>query len=388
MWPFSPRDSAHGKTFPHIAHTEHHRRPRVAVVYTHFPHYRNPVFKELASSCNYDFYFFYDRKGVDPTIISGDGLSKSYQIRAFRFRSLMFQPGFFWTCVWRNFDAFIFLGNPYILTTWLYAAICKIRNKKVVFWTHGWIKKKEGRKGWVRSVFYLLSDMLMLYGDRAKEIGISKGFSLKRIQVIYNSLDYPAQMAIRESRLMLDRSIDAPYFLCVSRLVPEVNLTIAIEALALFPKDSLKSVFLVIVGDGPERAALEQAASRLAVSVIFLSAVYDEQRLADLFMNCVAVVSPGKVGLLAIHALAYGVPVITHDCLDHQMPEIEAIIPGRTGSLYQHGNVHDLARAMLHHLHHERTDAEIRDAIRVIEDKYTPAVQCKLIEQGLERLGV
>lgn len=388
MWPFSPGYRAHCRASPHITHADYHRRPRVAVVYTHFPHYRNAVFEELASSCNYDVYFFYDKKGVDPTIISGGDLIKSCQTQTFRFHSFMFQPGFFWTCVWRNFDAYIFLGNPYILTTWLYAAICKFRKKKVVFWTHGWIRKNEGAKGWVRSVFYQLSDMLMLYGDRAKEIGISKGFSSDRIQVIYNSLNYPAQMAIRESKLMLEKLIDAPYFLCVARLVHEVNLVLAIEALSLIPKDLSKNSLLVIVGEGPERAALEQAASRLSGSVIFLGAVYDERRLADLFMNCVAVVSPGKVGLLAIHALAYGAQVITHDCLDHQMPEIEAIIPGRTGSLYQHGSLHDLARVMLHHLHHEKTDEEIQDAIRLIEEKYTPAAQCKLIEQGLDRLGV
>ena len=41
-------------------------------------------------------------------------------------------------------------------------------------------------------------------------------------------------------------------------------------------------------------------------------------------------VSPDKVGLTAIHSMAYGRPVITHDNMDRQGPEVEAVIPGRT----------------------------------------------------------
>ena len=36
-------------------------------------------------------------------------------------------------------------------------------------------------------------------------------------------------------------------------------------------------------------------------------------------------VSPGNVGLTAIHSLTYGTPVLTHDNFNFQMPEAEAI---------------------------------------------------------------
>ena len=46
----------------------HSKQPEVAVVYTHFPHYRESVFCKLKNSSSYDFQFFYDFQGVDNTI--------------------------------------------------------------------------------------------------------------------------------------------------------------------------------------------------------------------------------------------------------------------------------------------------------------------------------
>lgn len=58
-------------------------------------------------------------------------------------------------------------------------------------------------------------------------------------------------------------------------------------------------------------------------------------------------VAPGKVGLTAMHSMVYGVPVVTHGDASDQMPEWEAIIPGKTGSLFQSGNVQSLSDAIL-----------------------------------------
>ena len=42
-------------------------------------------------------------------------------------------------------------------------------------------------------------------------------------------------------------------------------------------------------------------------------------------------VSPGNVGLTAIHSLSYGTPVLTHNNFNNQMPEVESIQPGFNG---------------------------------------------------------
>lgn len=120
----------------------------------------------------------------------------------------------------------------------------------------------------------------------------------------------------------------------------------------------------------------------------FLGAIYEEDQLAPLFLGARAVVSPGKVGLLAMHAMAYGTPVITHGDLDRQMPEIEAIEPGVTGALFKRGDDADLARQMLVFINRNPRDLEVQKAselaIARIERDYTPQSQVRKIVSALD----
>lgn len=358
---------------------------RVAILYTHFPHYRRPVFRKLKDSGKYQFTFFYDPEGIDPTILSSRVDGSDVCLSTYKLGPFMFQPAFLPLTLWGRFDACIMLGNPYILTNWLYAVILRFRGCKVLMWTHGWQTIEGGWKGWIRDIYYRLANSLLLYGNRAREIGIAKGFDPERLHVIYNSLDYDMQCYVRNQLLNIDR--DGPkFFLCVTRLVPEVSLELAIKALAIVNHDAKTTVRLVVVGDGPERQVLEQLARIEQVDVDFLGPVYDEVQLAKLFSTCVAVVSPGKAGLLVMHALAYGAPIITHSDFDFQMPEVEAVVPNRTGSFFKRGDIISLADEMLAWLAKEIMNETKLEAFRMIESRYTPHIQKNLIESAIGRL--
>lgn len=356
---------------------------RAAVLYTHFPHYRRPVFDRLRQSQVFSFSFYYDFKGVDPTIVSGQSEAADISVRCYQWGPFMFQPGFLTEALRGRFEAYILLGNPYILTNWLFALLARLRGRKVLMWTHGWRRTDEGWRGQLRNLYYRLAHMLLLYGDRAKSIGVRNGFASQQLWPIYNSLDYDAQAIARDRRSFGERRRSD--FLCVSRLVPEVRIDLAIEALAIVNRDAVRPAKLVVVGDGPKRSELQALAERLEVPVEFTGAIYDEDELAERFLSAAAVVSPGKVGLLVMHSLAYGTPVITHDNMDEQMPEVEAIVDGRTGAFFRRGDVHSLAEKMQSFLRNEGLCAE-EEAIRTIEQRYTPEVQRQLIEAALHNL--
>ena len=74
---------------------------------------------------------------------------------------------------------------------------------------------------------------------------------------------------------------------------------------------------------------------------------YDDNTIGELFYNAHACVSPGNVGLTAIHSLTFGCPVITHGNLPNQMPEFEAIKPGITGDFFEENNIEDLQKTIL-----------------------------------------
>ena len=69
---------------------------------------------------------------------------------------------------------------------------------------------------------------------------------------------------------------------------------------------------------------------------------YDERIIGEMFFNADVCLSPGNVGLTAIHALSFGCPVLTHDDFKYQNPEFEAIIPGETGDFFKKDNMADM----------------------------------------------
>lgn len=54
-------------------------------------------------------------------------------------------------------------------------------------------------------------------------------------------------------------------------------------------------------------------------------------------------VAPGNVGLTAMHTMVFGTPVISHNDFKWQMPEFEAIKPGKTGDFFERNSVQSLA---------------------------------------------
>jgi glycosyltransferase involved in cell wall biosynthesis len=370
------------------------RRHRVTVIYTHFPHYRKPVFDALSHSRRFYFDFHYDSAGVESTIVNGvSDRSNHHQMRSRRIGPFLWQSEALLCALREKADAFIFLGNPFILSNWLAAMLARARGIPVFFWTHGWVRNEIGMRDRLRGLFYRFADGLLLYGDRAKMLGIERGFGPEKLHVIGNSLDYEKQARLRDKLLSEPRSLsrvplNKPYFLVVARLVESAGISLAIEAIGAIHA----SVALVVIGDGPCREKLEVQARKMGVDVRFEGALYAEEDLASYFLNCVAVVSPGKVGLLAMHALAYGAAIITHGNPDLQMPEFEAIEEGVTGAFFEYGNACDLALALQAALDQPSTELSVaarrRAAIATIENKYTPRRQVELIEAALLSQGV
>jgi glycosyltransferase involved in cell wall biosynthesis len=65
-----------------------------------------------------------------------------------------------------------------------------------------------------------------------------------------------------------------------------------------------------------------------------LGAVYDLDRLRELYEDADFAVSPGATGLNVIQALGFAVPVIAASGDPQSGPEIEAVLDGVTGVLY------------------------------------------------------
>lgn len=105
---------------------------------------------------------------------------------------------------------------------------------------------------------------------------------------------------------------------------------------------------LIIVGDGPEKERLVAMAQTAQISqfVEFVGEKTGEADLAPLFAKSAVSVSPGAIGLAAIHRLAYGVPLLIGDNEPHG-PEIEAFVPSVNGGYFASDSPDSLAQKLI-----------------------------------------
>lgn len=326
---------------------------RVAICYSFFPHYREGVIRELVAHGRHQYLLVGDVRDPDCGRIRAWVPSDIPYVRARCWQVIgpvMYQSGMVRLALRRDVECLILVGLMYWPMTWVCAWLGRKTGKRVLFWTHGWTRPEKGLKAWLRRRFYRLADGLLLYGHLGKVLGIQQGFEPGFLHVIYNSLDYRRQVKIRQSinREVIQRTrreifgrVDRPMVVCTSRLTPQRRLDLLLEAMAKLKRRG-RAVDLLLVGDGPEEEKLQRQADELGVDVRFYGACYEEEILGRLIGAANVSVSPGKIGLTAIHSLTYGTPVITHDRVFDQGPEFEAIVPGKTGDLYRYGDVDDL----------------------------------------------
>jgi glycosyltransferase involved in cell wall biosynthesis len=176
---------------------------------------------------------------------------------------------------------------------------------------------------------------------------------------------------------------EVPTLIFVGRLTKVKKIGLLLGAKSILDKSNFKTN-LLIVGDGPEREHLESYAkiSLEKGTFRFYGACYDE-KTNEAFLACSDIcISPGNVGLTAIHSLSYGTPVITHANFENQMPEVESIAEEKTGLFFVEGDENDLAEKIkLWLLKHKKDRCQIREeCYKIIDQYYNPYYQVKVIE--------
>lgn len=357
----------------------------VCLIYNFAQHYRQAIFSKLDQTLLCDFYFgnkMGDVKKMDYSILSGNVTEVENVI--------LFKPPFYWQkgvlkTIFKPYKFYIVLGEYYCLSTWLLLIFALFSRKKVFLWTHGWYGNEGVVKTVVKKLFYGLSDKLLLYGNYAKQLMVSKGFREENMIVIYNSLDYEAQLKIRGNlkaeNLFFQRfGNNDPTLIFIGRLTKVKKLYQLIEAHSILFNRGVKTN-LLLVGDGEARHDLETSLDKELVERIwFYGASYNEHENAELLYNADLCISPGNVGLTAIHSLMYGTPVITHSDLTMQMPEAEAIKDGISGRFFEKDNVKELSVVIEDWLQSKRDRDLVRsDCFKIIDEFYNPNYQAQTI---------
>lgn len=354
-------------------------------------HYREPLIRCLAGSSVYVMDLtgrFSNTESAAADRIHSASEDVLEQVSPLDVRSL----GRLWwekgnvSAVWRGgYDAYVLEGRIYTVSTWVAALLGRIRGRRVLLWGHGW-KRAEGRlKRTVRRAFYAPVNGLMVYGDRAAELGRSYGVPEGKIQVVYNSLYSASQLRQRPAHSQDDDAGPRrPTLIYSSRLTARHRLDILAEALRDWPGPD-QPPRLIVIGEGAERARLQQLFTESGVDATFLGAVYDQEALCDLYAQADLALSIGGAGLNVIQALGFGVPVVAEAGHHDSSPEIEAVQEGQTGRYYSAGSAASLREIIQQLLNDPDQIARLgNNGVEMVRRRYTAERHAEAIERALQ----
>jgi len=203
---------------------------------------------------------------------------------------------------------------------------------------------------------------------------IKNGFPRERVFHIPNFIQIPERP--REERIIQIREIlgiweDSIIILGVGRLVKKKGFSILLESFDLLPETlGGKTLYLVIVGDGPEGRALKEHAGRLKSyrRIRWTGWQGDPDPFfaaADLFV-CPSLHEP--LGNVILEAWSNGTPVISTETDG----ALELIRDGNTGRLVPCNNIPALSDVMRHTLTQEKSAREelARNGLSVLRNNF------------------
>lgn len=354
-------------------------------------HYRFPIFNEISNRFPCDFYigdkinthikkFDYSLLGTFKKTLRNKHWGKFY-----------WQTGSV-SLINKDYQYYILDGEPFCLSSWVILLLAKIKGKETIAWTHGWYGREGRIKKILKKIFFSLHSKLMIYTEYAIDLMIKEGFDKEKLFCIANSLDSDREKNIRKqlckSSIYIDHFHNSnPTIIYCGRIQKRKKLEVLLDCILKLKEEDFM-VNTVFIGEDVDNVNLQEIATKKDIisQVWFYGPCYDENKLGELFYNATVCVSPGNVGLTAIHSLTFGCPVITHNNFPYQMPEFEAISANRTGDFYIEGNILDLKEKIKKWTSISQAEREQvrKNAFEEIDRKWNIHKQIEVLERVFE----
>ena len=366
----------------------------ICCILNYAPHYRKSIFQLMDKELGCDFYFgdkvdgaleqmdYESLKGYKETV-----QNKKAIIKGFKWQNNV------WRLIFKPYKHYILTGSVYILSNWPILILAKILGKQTYVWTHGMRENTYPKKRFLEKLFFGLSYKILLYGEHSKITMVKEGIKEEKLIPIYNSLDHEKQLMIRNklkpAKLYKNHfNNNLPVLIYIGRIQKSKKVDTLINVLEVF-KTKGNPCNLVIVGTDIENNEIPNLVKKynLEQNVWFYGACYNEEEIGPLLYNADVCISPGLIGLTAIHSLTYGTPVITSDDFSNHGPEFEAIEPGITGDFFEEGNLDDLCNKIedwisLNNIAREKVR---QNAFAVIDQKYNPHNQVRILKNIIRK---
>lgn len=329
---------------------------KVLIIQPVLPHYDIAFFNEVANTSKHiQFVVLADLQTKDSlNQVAGQALAfELLDLPQHDWSGLVFRPGLMKAIERIGADLVVFNGNPRDVSQLAAMVRLRLAGKQVYVW--GMFHRIGGLRPWTKGYYRLagaLADKCLTYTRVGASVLVNLGVPKEKIFEVGTAIDQRIPLAESAAvgaddvaRFRTEQGLDGKkVVLQVVRLTTIKKPELLIEAARILAAQR-PDVQVVLIGDGPLRAKLEQMVRdyQLQQQVRFVGALYDEPTLALWYKSAEVFVMPTCIGLSAHHAMCYGMPIITDDSLDNQASEFVVLYDGLNALLYEEGKAASLA---------------------------------------------
>ena len=330
------------------------RKPKIAIITNIIPHYRQEFYDAITEYYlgNLTIYCQDKVPGVDLKTVESHFQKNvklvKYWISGQEKIGWQFLP--FSKLI--KFNVVFIYGNPRIISNVVWSFVLKLFNCKVVLWGQAHTAGSNRTLEKLRLYWWRCFHNYFVYTDQEVKWLEKRGFGERNIVGMNNGLNQKKIDGVRrywakaklndwQNKMGLHQH---PILLSCARLVKKNCFEKVIFAINCLIERGINPIW-ILIGDGPERSRLKRLSQKKHVysNILFVGALYLEEELAPWFLSADIFVHPSAIGLSLLHAMGYGIPVVTHSNRDQHMPEFEAFVEGETGITFEEGNTADFA---------------------------------------------
>ncbi len=296
------------------------------------------VFREVARRLGPDFGVMAGDRFYDPsleTVAGGEPWFHPCKNHFIAGRRLLVQRGL---TLLKEVDALIVEGNPRSLSTWLVLRQARRRQIPVAVWGHAFGRGAEEMAPGRRRMFSMGTAILCYCYEEVAPL--RRLFPKKEILVAGNTVLRKSECRVLENPAEKRQDV-----LFLGRLIPEKKGLLFLKALRLLANRGF-SIGAVVIGDGPDRAAMETYARETRLAGVRFAGFQSElETIRSHAQSTFCMVSTGYAGLSLLHAQSMGLPFIFSP-EEPNAPEIEIAREGWNCLPFEKDNPASVADAL------------------------------------------
>lgn len=311
-------------------------------------HYRKDVYKNLSGSPDFNFIFFggnnYESiKRTDElnSFISNYfsfkiGKHKFYYLKGAIRKILKINPR---TIISSGVDFHLI----HILLLFIIYRV--ILRRKFYWWSQGTVGH-QGRLGWfIRKVVYKLSSGIMLYSSSGYQNLLKMKIRPNKLTILNNCLNNEDYGYLQYNILRRKEQTNEIKILFTGRISEKVDIELLIKSIAYY-SNKFKKIICNVIGGGDVNYYSEIAKKyKISSQINFVGPLYGNNA-HKYFLESDLFVYPGGIGLSILHALSFGLPVLTTNKMEIHNPEVELLKPGINGDYYIDNDYKSLAETI------------------------------------------